>query len=310
MRIAIMGSGGIGGLCGARLVAAGADVLFIARGAHLDAMRRGGLRLESALGDVTLDKVDVTDRPATAEPADIVLFTVKGPDTDAAIEAMAPLVGPTTGIICFQNGVAGIDKLAHRFGRTAVMPGSTMTTAIIAGPGIIRHVGTSNSFTFGEWDGEPSERAQAFHLLAQKSGLNMQLSTNPHQDVWWKLVAASAGMSVTCLTRLPVRTCAETEETRQHMIEIMREVIMVARARGVEVPPDSIDRVLNSCQTLDPKWKTSMLTDLEAGRLIEADSVFGAVHRMGIEFGVPTPAVSVTYRILSPYTRPRPVGLT
>ncbi len=307
MRIAIMGSGGIGGLCGARLVKAGADVIFIARGAHLEAMRQDGLRLESALGDVTLEEVQVTDRVSASAPADIILFTVKGPDTDAAIEIIAPIVVPATGIICFQNGVAGIDKLAHRFGKSAVMPGSTVTTATIASPGVIRHAGTSNAFTFGEWNGALSERAKAFQVLAQKAGLNMQLSANPPQDVWWKLVGAAAGMSATCLSRLPLRTCAETEGTRQHMIEIMREVIAVARARGVEVPADSIERILNICVTLDPNWKTSMLTDLEAGRVIEADSVFGAVYRMGLELGVPTPAVSVTYRILSPYTRPRPL---
>jgi len=302
MRIVVMGTGGIGGFCGAKLAVKGAAVLFIARGEHLNTMQRSGLKLLSALGDVTLDRVTATDNPAGQGPADIVLFTVKGPDTDAAIELIA-VVGRETGIICFQNGVEGVDKLAARFGKRAVLPGATNTTAIIGSPGTICHVGKSNSFTFGEWNGELSKRAVSYRDLAQAAGVNTQISSNALLDIWTKYVAAAGAMSVTCLARLPVRACMDTPETRELAIEAMQEIISLAKARSIEVPRDTIDRVLSFGATLDPTWKTSMLTDLEAGKVIEAESIFGAAQRMGREAGVPTPVLSVAYRALKHYTR-------
>jgi 2-dehydropantoate 2-reductase len=305
MRIVIMGSGGIGGMCGARLAAGGADVLFIARGAHLKAMQASGLRLTSAVGDVTLDKVAATDDVTGQAPADIILFTVKGPDTDRAIEVIAPIVDTKTGVICFQNGVEGIDKLAARFGQSAVLPGATTATATIGGPGLIRHSGTSNNFIFGEWDGKPSERARTYRDLAEKSGIATQLSAAPLVDVWLKFAGASGGMSATCLSRLPLRACVERPETRELAVGAMQEVIALAKARGLTLPADSVDRMVSLCATLDPAWKTSMLTDLEAGKVIEAEAMFGAAHRMGTSLGVPTPVLSVAYRALKHFSEPR-----
>ena len=142
-------------------------------------MQRSGLRLLSALGDATLEKINATDNPAGHAVADFVLFTVKGPDTDGATELITPIVGQHTGIISFQNGVDGIDKLAARYGKPAVLPGATITAAMIGSPGIIRHVGKSNSFTFGEWSGELTTRAAAYRDLAQRAGINTQVSTTP-----------------------------------------------------------------------------------------------------------------------------------
>jgi 2-dehydropantoate 2-reductase len=292
-------------MCGARLAAAGADVLFIARGAHLQAMRTSGLRLTSALGDVTPCKVATTDDPTGQAPADIVLFTVKAPDTDRAIEVVAPVVGPQTGLICFQNGVEGIDKLAARFGKAAVLPGATTATATIGGPGLIRHSGKSNAFIFGEWDGTPSERARAYRDLAEKSGLATQISAAPLVDVWLKYAGASGGMTATRLSRLPLRACVERPETRALFVGAMQEVIALARARGVTLPADSVDRMVTLCATLDPAWKTSMLTDLEAGKPIEVEAMFGAAHRLGVALDVPTSVLSVAYRALKHFSEPR-----
>lgn len=301
MRVAIMGSGGIGGMCGARLAADGNDVLFIARGAHLAAMRRSGLRLESSLGDVFLPKVNATDNVSRQKAAEIVLFTVKGPDTEAAMEAIAPIIGARTGIICFQNGIEGIDKLASRFGKGAVLPGATVATAVISSPGNIRHVGTFNNFTFGEWDGRASPRAQTYCELAERSGLTTTLSESPHKDVWLKYATASGAMSATCLSRLPLRNCVERPETLELFKGAMNEVIALAKARGVELPAETPDKVAATTATIDPAWKTSMLTDLEAGKVIEVEAMFGAAHRMGKQLGVETPILSVAYRALKHY---------
>jgi 2-dehydropantoate 2-reductase len=213
-------------------------------------------------------------------------------------------VGPETGIICFQNGVEGVDKLAARFGKRAVLPGATNTTAIIGSPGTICHVGKSNSFTFGGVERRVVETPASHRDLAQAAGVNTQISSNALLDTWTKYVAAAGAMSVTCLARLPVRACMDTPETCELAVEAMQEIISLAKARSIEVPRDTIDRVLSFGATLDPTWKTSMLTDLEAGKVIEAEGIFGAAHRMGREVGVATPVLSVAYRALKHYTRP------
>lgn len=305
MRIAVMGSGGVGGLVGGRLAATGIEVLFIARGAHLEAMQTSGLRLLSALGDVSLSHVEATDDPKGKQPVDFVIFTVKGPDTEAAAELIEPLIGPDTGIISFQNGVEGIDILAARYSSSAVLPGTTMIAAVIEAPGTIRHVGTGTQFTVGEWDGRISPRAQAFCDAAGSAGLNVTLSVHAHVDVWSKFVAMATFSALTCLTRLPVRTIVSVPETRQLALDSMNEVIAVAKARGVTVPADVPTKILGVVETLDPAWKTSMCNDLEAGKVIEADSISGAVHRLGEELGVSTPVHTVAYHALKYFTLPR-----
>jgi 2-dehydropantoate 2-reductase len=304
MRVAIMGSGSIGGFVGGRLASSGAEVLFIARGAHLRAMQSSGLRILSQTGDVILPRVHATDDPSGQAPADFVIFTVKGPDTRGAAELIRPLVGPSTGIVTFQNGVAGIDVLAGLYSAHAVMPGTTMTTARIEEPGTIRHVGTGNQFTVGEWNGEESERAQAFSDAATQAGLVVNISKNIHVDVWSKLVAFAAFSAITSLTRLPVRTCATLPETRALVLEAMNEVIAVAKARGIVVPSDAPARVLAFAETVDPNWKTSMCNDLEAGKVIEVDSSSGALHRLGQDLGVATPVHTFAYRALKYYASP------
>ena len=305
MRVAVMGSGGIGGLTGGRLAASGIDVLFIARGEHLHAMQGSGLRIKSELGDVVLDRVDATDKPAGQGPVDFVIFTVKGQDTQPAVELIAPLIGAGTGIICFQNGVEGIDMLAARYGEDTMLPGTTMAAALIEAPGVIRHVGTVLQFTIGEWDGSQTERVQAFRDMASKAGLSVTISENIHTDVWSKFVAMATFSAITSLTRLPVRTIVSIPETRQLAIDSMDEVIAVAKARGVTVPGDFKAKLLAFVETVDPSWKTSMCNDLEAGKIIEIETISGTVHRLGQELGVPTPIHGVAYRALKYYAMPR-----
>lgn len=305
MRIAVMGSGSIGGLVGGRLASIGADVLFLARGAHLQAMQTSGLRILSEAGDVSLPHVDVTDDPQGRQPVDFVIFTVKGPDTNAAAELIAPLVGPDTGIVSFQNGVEGIDILAERYGSEAVLPRTTMIAAMIEAPGVIRHVGTRNQFTVGEWDGQRSERAEALREVCAQAGLDLTINDDAHVAVWSKFVAMATMSAITCLTRLPVRTVVSIPETRQLVIEAMEEVIAVANARGVRLPSDVTSRIFAVFENVDPAWKTSMCNDLEAGKVIEVESISGSLHRLGQELGVPTPVHSVAYRALKPYAMPR-----
>ncbi|HEX5464846.1 MAG TPA: 2-dehydropantoate 2-reductase, partial [Burkholderiales bacterium] len=188
MKIAVMGSGGVGGYFGARLVQAGCDVAFVARGAHLAAMRERGLKIESPLGDVHLPEVRVTDDPATLEPVDLVLFSVKLSDTATAARSIAPLFGPNTGIVSFQNGVQKDDVLRKEFGDRAVMGGVGYIATAIKEPGVILHTGTMQRLVFGEYDGSRSERAQAFLDACKKGGIDAELSDDIRRRIWEKFV--------------------------------------------------------------------------------------------------------------------------
>ena len=301
MRIAIMGSGALGGIIGGGLQAAGADALFIARGAHLHALRKNGLRVTGSFGDLYLPRVMATADPAGEAPADIVLFTVKGPDSETAAELIRPLVGAHTGIVSFQNGVTGIDLLAERYGEGAVLPGTTLVAGQIAAPGVIQRAGPVNLLNFGEWSGETSPRARDLQAWLEKARFQVTLSPASRVDVWTKMTQMASCAAVCALTRLPLRTCVLEPDTRALIKEAMGEVIALARARGITVAPDVTDKTLTFCETIDPGWRTSMGHDLEAGKPIEIETLSGAVHRLGQTHRVATPVHSLAYRALRYY---------
>ena len=305
MRIAVMGSGGLGGLFGGLLASVGAQVVFVARGAHLKAMQDAGLQILSELGDVVLDTVDAVEDLNGREPVDVVIFTVKGQDTKAAAKLIEPVVGPETAIISFQNGVEWLDILSDHFSPDNMIPGTTMTPAAIEKPGVIRHVGATRPITIGEWNGKKSDRLNDFADMCQRAGLDVTLSDNIHRDIWWKFVAMATMSALTCLTRLPVREIVATTETRELADQSMDEIIALAAARGVELPADIKPRIFAIAESFDPDWKTSTCNDLEAGKPIEVDSLAGAIHRLGLDVGVPTPLQTVAYKALIPYAKPR-----
>lgn len=304
MRVVVMGSGSLGGIIGGRLAASGTDVTFIARGAHLQALKTHGLKVMSSLGDLSLPSVNAIGDPTGEPPADIVLFTVKGPDTETAADIIRPVVGPHTGIVSLQNGVSGIRVLAKRYGESAVLPGATMISGLVEGPGVVRHVGSADRFTIGEWDGTISSRALSFQAAARTAALTVELSDAIHNVVWSKLVAMASYSAITCLTRLPVRTCATVPELRDLVTDAMREVMAVAKTRGVEIDPDLPAKIIAVGQTVDPSWKTSMCNDLEAGKPIEIETISGDLHHLGQEMGVPTPIHSLAFRALKHYASP------
>ena len=304
MRIAVMGVGGIGACIGGRLAAAGADVLFLARGAHLAALQSGGLRVTSALGDIRLPVIHARADAVGEPPADVVVFAVKGPDTAAAAETIAPLVGPDTAIVPFQNGVEHVEILQRRFGERAVLPGVTYIAAVIDGPGHVRHVGTGNRSLLGEVDGADSVRTTAFATLAERAGLGMIVVDDILAQLWGKFALLGAFTAVACLSRQPVGVWTSTPETLALFVEGMHEIIAVAAAKGIALDaPGVVETSLAFMRTLEPPWKGSMLNDLERGKRIEIDSLSGYVHRLGRVLGVPTPLHSTAYRALCQYAR-------
>lgn len=299
MKIAVMGSGGVGGYFGAKLARAGSDVTFIARGAHLAAMRAGGLRVKSQLGDIHIEAPKVTDDPAGVGPVDLVLFGVKLWDTETAARATLPLVGPNTGVVSFQNGVQKDELLRSILGETAVIGGVCYIAATIAAPGVIEHGGTMQRLVFGELDGKPSARTSDFLAACKAAGIDAEVSADIRRTTWEKFVFLVGLSATTATMRAPVGEVRSHPRTRAMLLEAMREVVAVGRAEGVALAKDFADNRLAFCDGLPPGMNASMRNDLERGNRLEVQWLSGDVVARGERLGVPTPVNRTVYDILA-----------
>ncbi len=306
MKIAIMGSGGVGGYFGARLAATGNDVTFIARGAHLDAMRSRGLRVQSPLGDVRIDPADATDDPTEVGPANIVLFATKLYDTEIAGEMCKPLIGADTALISLLNGVDSEQQLSRILGAQHVVGGVARISAEIAAPGVIQHHTNFAVIEFGELDGQKSERLQTFLAAATAAKIDAQLCDDITIAIWQKFLLLASFSGVTALTRLPAGPIRDNPETWNLMQEAAHEAGAVARARGVKLAENAVDEVVKVMGKLPDAMKASMLMDLERGKRLELEWLSGAVCRLGRETGVDTPVHRVVMAALSPFAAGRP----
>jgi len=295
MRIAVMGTGGVGGYFGGRLAASGEDVTFIARGAHLAAMRQRGLAITSALGYAHVAPVQATDDPASIGPVDLVLFTVKLYDTDVAGEAIRPLIGPDTGVVTFQNGITGTEVLVQQLGAPHVLGGVAKIAAVIAEPGVIRNTGTFAELVFGELDGRATERVTALAAALEAAGVSHRVSSDIRGDIWDKMVFLSTFAGVTSLLRLPIGPIRSDPQTRTLLHDGLAEALAVANAEGAGLPEDSVERILGLIDGLPHEGKSSMLHDLEAGRRLEVGWLSGTIARLGDQHGL---AVS-THRLIA-----------
>jgi 2-dehydropantoate 2-reductase len=300
MKIAIFGSGGVGGYFGGRLAAAGEDVTFLARGAHLNALQHDGLHIESPLGSLHLPKVQATDRPQAIGPVDVVLFTVKLYDVESSAAALAPLIGPETVVITLQNGVDAMDMVARHVGDAHVAGGAAYIVAVIDKPGHIRHT-TAQQLVFGERDGRRSDRLAAFEAAGIRAGFQATASQDIEADLWTKFVRLATWSGITTATRSPMGVVRDTPATFELMVAAIEEVIAVARARGVKLPADLMDTTLTMIRTFPASSKSSMLEDIERGRRLELPWLSGAVVRLGQEAGVPTPIHQFITTILTPF---------
>lgn len=298
MKIAIMGSGGVGGYFGGRLAASGANVTFIARGAHLAAMREHGLKIESALGSILVHPVNTTDDPASIGTVDLLLIAVKLWSIEEAALAAQPLIGPHTGIIPLQNGVDAVGVLLSRYGPEHVMGGVAHIAAAIESPGVIRHNGAMQKLTFGELDGRPSERAEKLFAACQTAGIDTVLSKAIQVVIWEKFVFLSAFSGLTALTRLPIGPLRADPATRALFLRALQEAAAVGRAKGVELPLECAERQLAFGDGLPPEMISSMLGDLRRGSRLELPWLSGAVTRIGQELGVATPVSEFIYTAL------------
>ena len=304
VRIAIVGSGGVGGYFGGRLAAAGADVTFLARGAHLEAMRARGLRIDSPKGNIHLPRVKAESDPAASGPVDIVFFAVKLYDTEGALAMLPPLVGPNTVVIGFQNGVETIGTLTRAVGPTHTAGGVSYVSAVIAEPGVIRHTAMDH-LIFGKPDGSRSPQLEALLETCRPAGFQATLSQDITVDIWTKFVRLSVFSGMTAVTRGPIGVIVNDPELLEMLKAAVRETLAVAHAKGVAVSNAIDDDVADAYRALPPQAKASMLEDLERGRRIELPWLSGAVVRLGREVGVATPTHSFINAVLKPYVNGR-----
>ena len=300
MRITIVGSGGVGGYFGGRLAAAGADVTFVARGRHLQALQTSGLRIESPKGNLHLPRVHATGDTAAVGPVDVVFFTVKLYDNDSATRLLPPLLGPDTVVIPFQNGVDSVDVLTCAVGRPRVAGGTAYLAAVIAEPGMIRHTAMDH-LLFGELDGTRTPRLERLLEACRPAGFQATLSDHIEVDIWSKFVRLSTFSGMTTVTRSPVGPLRDDSDLFAMLQAAAMEAMAVARKKGVALTMKVFDQMITMVQELPPNAKSSMLEDLERGRPLELPWLSGAVVRIGAEVGVETPIHRFIATVLIPH---------
>jgi len=300
VRIAVYGAGGVGGYFGGRLAQAGAEVHFIARGAHLQALREHGLRVRSVKGDFDVP-APATDDPAEVGPCDFVLFCVKTFDTDAAAARLGPLIGGGTAVVSLQNGVENEEKIARAVGDDHVMGGAAFIFAEIAEPGVILHTGGPTSITFGELDGRTSQRAKRLLAQCEQAGFAAELSASIKTVLWAKLTFICAQAGLTAAVRLPIGEIRTADAAWAAFSRLVAEVSAVAEADGNPVPLAAQERALALAQSIEPGSFSSLHDDLVAGRRMELEALHGFIVRRAARHGLAVPTSEAVYAILQPW---------
>ena len=299
MRIAIFGTGGAGGYFGAHLARAGEDVVFIARGEHLQAIRERGLRIETDSGEFTVRSA-ASDYPSQLGEVDVVLVGVKAWQVADAARAMLLMIAPHTVVVPLQNGVEAAANLTSVLGADHVLNGLCGTISRVVGPGHILSVGQTNFIKFGELDNSLSERVQRLWRVFEQANIKADVPPDIEAAVWEKFIFVAPYGGVGAMTRFPAGVVRSVNESRQMVKTGMEEIVAVARARGIALADGVIEKTMALLDSLDPNATTSLQRDIIAGRPSELEAWTGAVVRLGKEVGVPTPVNVKIYRSLLP----------
>jgi 2-dehydropantoate 2-reductase len=304
MRIAVMGAGGVGGYFGARLAQAGHEVVFIARGRHLETLKAKGLSLKSPLGDASL-KVNASENPADLGQADVVLFAVKLWDTESAAERIRPLVEKGGVVIPFQNGVESIARIGRILGAERVMGGAAYIAARIGEPGVIVQTGPIARLRFGITQPSQRKAAEAFLAACKDAKIDAELADDIERVLWEKFVLLVAISATTAVTRKTIGVVRTDPDLRWLLETVMRETWTVGRKHGVALADDLVAKTLAQADSFTPDMRASMAADLEAGGRLEAPWLSGAVARMAREAGIEAIANRTIYAALKPYLEGR-----
>ncbi len=300
MRIGIFGSGGVGGYFGGRLAQAGEEVVFIARGDHLQALQASGLRIESFKGDLHLPSVQATSDPAQAGPVDMVLLAVKSWHLAEAIQALRPMIGEHTGVLSLGNGVDAPGLLLDAYGTQHSMAGLCRISSILVSPGHIRHVAIDPIVAIGELDNRHSARVEALRAAFEHAGINISIPTDILAAMWEKFIFIAAMSGVGSITRSPAGVFRSLPGARRILEGVVAEIVQVGRERGVNLPADVAAKTLVIADSLPHETNASMVRDIMGGRPSELEAQNGAVVRMGAEAGVATPFNQFIYECLLP----------
>ena len=306
MKILVMGAGALGGYFGARLFEAGHEVGFVARGAHLEAIRKNGLSVRSPRGDMHVTNAWVSDQPEDFGQADVVLFMVKNRDVEDAARAILPVLKADSFVVTCQNGVSAPERLGQIIGSAHVLPGVARTPGFVAEPGVIQHTADTDLFGFGELQGGPSLRGALLRDAFVAAGVQASVTSNMRADLWRKMATQATLASMTALTRLDIGPLLETPETEALFLAAVRETEHVAIAEVPEMQPGFAEHGLNILRGFSRYMHASMLDDLEAGKPIEVDYLSGDVVRFGRKHGIDTPLHAMFTAALWPYRDGRP----
>ena len=300
MRIAVFGTGAVGGYFGGRLAQAGEDVVFIARGEQLRALKAHGLRVDSIKGDFALQPVQATDDPAQVGVVDAVIVGVKTWQVADAARAMRPLVGPETFVVPLENGVEAPDQLAAVLGAEHVLGGLCRIVSFVVEPGHVRHAGLEPYVALGELDNRPGERAERLRDAFTQAGVNAEIPADIQVAIWEKFLFIASFSGVGAVTRAPAGVLRSLPETRRMLEAAMREVLAVAQARGIGMTEEAVSRTMALIDGLPEAGTASMQRDIIGGQPSELESQNGAVVRLGQEVGVDVPLHGFMYRCLLP----------
>lgn len=306
MKITVMGPGGVGGYFGARLAAAGNDVTFVARGAHLEAIRKNGLRLDSDIGALHLNPTKVVADAREIDAADAVIFAVKMRDTESAAESLRSLTEKGATIFTFQNGVESAARIGKVVGPGKVVEGAARIASHIPEPGVIKQIGNFAILEFGEAGGNHRDATRAFHAACKAAGINATLSDNISRTIWAKFAMLAPVSGMTSLTRGsigPVRANAKARALLQSAVD---EAVALSIALKTGLVPEDAGRTMKLIDGLPKEMTASMCHDLLAGKPIEVEGLSGAVARLAQQQGVPAPTHAFIAAALAPFTDGKP----
>lgn len=297
MKIGVVGTGGVGGYFGGLLARAGIDTHFVARGKHLQAIQEEGLQVVSSQGSFRV-MIHATSEPHEIGPVDLLLFCVKSFDTATAARFAAPMVEDDTIILTLQNGIDNAQKISQYYGEERTLEGTCYVEASIASPGVIAHVGKPGRIVFGERSKQPGEKAKQILDTFLKAQIDAELSGDIEEVLWAKFLFICAIHGVTTLSRAPLGLILSCQETRELVVSVMREVEILARAKGVNLPDQVLAESVALAESYNKRFKCSMLRDLEWRRPMEIEALNGMVVKMGKEVGVETPLNQTIYACL------------
>ena len=297
MRIAIVGAGAVGGYFGGLLARAGNEVTLLARGEHLDAIRRNGLEVRSSRGNFNV-AVHATENPADTGPVDLAFLTVKTYQNAVAIPSMAPLMGRSTSVITLQNGVEAYKEVGRAYGMDRVLPGAAYIETHLAGPGIVEQVGDVVRIVFGESNGPSTQRALDIQDTLRAAEINSELADDVLKALWAKFIFIATLAGVTSTSRASMASLLADPESKAMVISCLREIEAVGRAEGIGLDDDVVDKIMAYMESTAKDLHASMHTDLELGRPLELEALNGSVVRLGREHGIPTPVNDVLYSLL------------